>query len=232
VESSDKLIEIPYRVLKRLGLLEKSKKAIYPWANRVFFLQLISKTENFSNTKWLGQTIRQNILDLWTIQETISEIKPDFLIETGTNYGGSALYYANLFDLMSKGKVITVDIEKLHDITHPRIEFVIGSSIDEQIVERIRSQVSGTVMVVLDSNHLESHVRQEMEIYGTFVTKGSYMLVQDGVIDSMPFMADHPGPLRAIRDYFLTHDEFEIDHERCNRFLITHHPEGWLKRVK
>src|SRR5438132_10433130 len=64
-----------------------------------FFRDLVRKTKNFGSVTWLGQPIWQNVLDLWTIQETIAEVRPRLLIETGTNRGGSSLFYANLFDL-------------------------------------------------------------------------------------------------------------------------------------
>jgi cephalosporin hydroxylase len=41
------------------------------------------------------------------------------------------------------------------------------------------------------------------------------------------------GPRKAIDDFFATSPHaahFEIDHARCERFLITHHPKGWMKR--
>ena len=50
------------------------------------------------------------MLDLWTIQETISEVRPALLIETGTHRGGSALFYAQLMDLLGTGRVLTIDI--------------------------------------------------------------------------------------------------------------------------
>src|ERR1051325_4593058 len=65
-----------------------------------FFTQLIRKTENFGRLTWLGNPIWQNVLDLWTIQETISEVQPDLLIECGTNRGGSSMFYAHLMDLL------------------------------------------------------------------------------------------------------------------------------------
>ena len=46
------------------------------------------------------------------------------------------------------------------------------------------------------------------------------------------FRKGRPGPLPAIEKYLTNHPEFEIDHERCERFIITHHPKGWLKRIK
>jgi cephalosporin hydroxylase len=89
----------------------------------------------------------------------------------------------------------------------------------------------GPIMVILDSDHREEHVFQEMELYGPLVTTGSFMLVQDGVIDLLPFgRGDRPGPLPANQRFLSRHAEFEVDHERCDRFLITHHPMGWLRR--
>jgi len=82
----------------------------------LFFSDLVVHTNNFGDVKWLGNPIWQNVLDLWTIQETIAEVKPALLIESGTNRGGSSLFYAHLFDLMGAGRVVTIDIEKLHKL--------------------------------------------------------------------------------------------------------------------
>jgi cephalosporin hydroxylase len=200
----------------------------------VFFLDLIARTENFGRLKWMGEHIWQNVLDLWTIQETIQEVKPSLLIECGTNRGGSALFYAHLFDLLGQGQVVTVDLEALHAIRHPRVQFLIGSSVSEPIIQeinRVAAGMRGPIMVILDSHHSESHVRQEMETYAPLVTPGSFIMVQDGVIDVLPiFQHDRPGPLPAIHGFLQHHPEFEVDHARCQRFLLTHHPMGWLRR--
>lgn len=200
-----------------------------------FFRNLISRTGNFSQTKWLGQPIMQNIFDLWTIQETIAELKPDFIVETGTNRGGSSLFYAHLFDLMNApGKIITLDIEKMHSIVHPRITCLIQSSTEQATVDKVKTLIGSakTVMVILDSDHRREHVRKELELYAPLVTPGSFMLCQDGVMDTMPKLRypDGDGPLPAIEDFLRDHPEFVVDHERCERFIITHHPMGWLYR--
>jgi len=195
---------------------------------------LIHKTNNFGRINWLGHPIWQNILDLWTIQETITEVRPDLLIETGTNRGGSSLFFAHLMDLMGHGSIVTIDVKKLHDLSHPRITYLLGSSTAPDIVEQVRLRVAasrGPVLIILDSDHSQKHVAAELETYATFVTPGSYYLVQDGVIDTLPMMhGDRPGPLPAIDDFAARHAEFEIDHERCERFIISQHPRGWLRR--
>lgn len=202
---------------------------------KLFFADLINKTNNFGSIKWLGKPVWQNVLDLWIIQETIAEVKPELLIECGTNRGGSSYFYANLFDLMGQGEIVTIDVEKLHDLSHPRVTYLIGSSTSPEIVEKVRQRVAackGPVMLILDSDHSEQHVRGELENYMSFVTVGSYCLVQDGVIDVLRmFRGARPGPLAAQEKFLATNRNFEVDEERSSRFIITHHPHGWLKRV-
>jgi cephalosporin hydroxylase len=210
------------------------KHLLAPRVRSLFFRELIARTNNFGSVQWLGNPIWQNVLDLWTIQETIAEVKPQLLIECGTNRGGSSLFFAHLFDLMGQGQVITIDVEKLHDLSHPRITYLIGDSTSQEIVQTVRARAAsrpGPVMVILDSDHSQDHVRRELEYYTSMVTPGSYCLVQDGVIDTLPvFRPYRPGPLPAIKDFLRTTELFELDEERCRRFVISHHPKGWLRR--
>lgn len=202
---------------------------------RRFHRDLIARTGNFATVRWLGHPIWQNVLDLWTIQETIAEVRPALLVETGTNRGGSALFYAHLMDLLGGGRVVTIDVERLHELDHPRIEFLLGSSTDDAVVARVRDAAAaagGPVMVILDALHDRDHVARELELYGPLVTPGSYLLSQDGVIDEFGFFADsQPGPLPANRDFLARHPEFEHDRERNERFGLTHHPVGWMRRI-
>jgi cephalosporin hydroxylase len=204
-----------------------------------FFTELVRKTDNFGRITWLGHPIWQNVLDLWTIQETIAEIRPELLIECGTNRGGSSLFFAHLMDLLGasggyRGQIITIDVEKMHSLSHPRITYLLGSSTAPEIVAEVKETVSrtrGPVFVILDSDHSQAHVAAELALYAPLVTRDSYCLVQDGVIDTLPMMAGaRPGPLPAIEGFVAAHPEFEIDHQRCERFLISHHPRGWLRR--
>jgi cephalosporin hydroxylase len=201
---------------------------------RAFHRDLIVKTDNFADTTWLGQPIWQNVLDLWTIQETIAEVRPALLIETGTNRGGSALFYAHLMDLLGEGRILTIDVEKLHQLDHPRVEFLLGSSTAPEVVEQVRQaaeSAGGPVMVILDADHARDHVAAELELYAPFVTPGSYLLSQDGIIDELPLFADsRPGPLPANVEFLKRHAEFEHDRAKNERFLLSHHPVGWLRR--
>ena len=174
------------------------------------------------------------MLDLWTFQEVISHLRPGLIVETGTNRGGSALFCAHLCDLLGRGKVISIDITRMHDIEHPRATFLLGSSIADDVIDAVRRRVDeaeGPIMVVLDADHRAAHVEAELEAYAPLVSPGSYVLVQDGIIDTLPTArSERPGPLVAVRRFLSRHPEFEVDDALSRRFRITSHPMGWLKR--
>src|SRR5579863_7468996 len=56
------------------------------------------------NRHWLGTPIWKLPADMWIYQEIIYETKPDVLIDSGTYKGGSALYFASIFDLLKHGR--------------------------------------------------------------------------------------------------------------------------------
>lgn len=212
------------------------RSLLAPLINRCFHEHLLRHTDDYVRSTWMGYLIRQPVLDLWVIQETLCDLKPDVLIESGTNLGGSAMFYAHLFDVLGHGRVISIDVDRLHDLSHPRVQFLIGSSTAPEIIAEVRRQLDAsakTVMVILDSDHSSAHVSEELKLYAPLVSPNSYCLVQDGVIDRMWFFRKfRPGPLGAIRDFLKNNHDFIVDEDKCNRFLVTHHPMGWLKRSR
>jgi len=79
-------------------------------------------------------------------------------------------------DLLGRGKVITIDIEKQPNLpSHPRIRYLLGSSTAPEIVAQVRGAIgpADKVLVVLDSDHHRDHVLNELKIYSALVTKGA-----------------------------------------------------------
>jgi cephalosporin hydroxylase len=193
-----------------------------------------------NRTKWLGIETLQNPNDAWIQQEIIYEVKPDFIVETGTYQGGSAILWAMLLEQSNPaGKVITVDIvdhcqrARRRPIWQERIVFLKGSSTDPQIVDAIKQQVeNGRVLVILDSDHSKRHVLQEMKMYAPLVAKGSYLIVQDTFYDYPPAFhpQEGPGPWGAVQEFLGSNRDFQIDASR-GRLLLTFNPSGYLKRV-
>lgn len=189
----------------------------------------------WENTFWHGHQILKCPMDMWIYQEMIWKIKPDYIIEAGTFHGGSALYYAHLFDLQGKGEVITIDVlERPNRPEHPRIHYLLGSSSDVAMYEQVQSMVgeNKTVMVVLDSDHSRDHVLKEMNLWHPMVSLNSYMIVEDSNVNGYPVRPDFgPGPMEAIDDFFKINDMFRIDLNQ-EKFLMTQNPRGYLLKVR
>jgi len=186
------------------------------------------------NTRWMGVEVWKCPLDLWIYQEIIHEVRPDLIIETGTNMGGSALYMAHVLDAMGKGRVLTIDVADYPGMPkHERIEYFKGSSIDTETIGYVRGQVKseGTVMVVLDSLHHKDHVLREMELYAEFVTPGSFLIVEDTDLNGHPIgEPGHPGPKEAIDEFMLRKNcRFDVDATR-HKFFMTQNQGGFLRR--
>jgi cephalosporin hydroxylase len=184
-------------------------------------------------TYWLGVPILKSPLDCWVYQEIIHDLRPDLIIETGTDLGGSALFLASMCDLIGHGRVISIDIRPAARITHPRVTLLVGDSTSPQIIEEVRVTAAGAerVMVILDSDHHAAHVARELRAYRDFVTPGSYLVVEDTNVNGHPVMPEHgPGPYEAVEDFLREDSSFEVDRSR-EKFLLTYFPNGFLKRI-
>lgn len=227
--------------IESYGKNEELKKAAHDF-------NVVSNKELYSyNFSWMGRPIIQYPQDMIAMQELLWNIKPDLLIETGIAHGGSLIYYASIMELIGKGKVIGIDIDirehnRVEIEAHPmykRIEMIQGSAIDLQIIEQIKTHIQPgmTVMVSLDSNHTHEHVLEELKLYSPFVTKGSYCVVFDTIVEDMPkAMYDRPwdvgnNPKTAVWEFLKTTSDFEIDTHIDNKLLISVAPQGYLKRI-
>lgn len=179
-----------------------------------------------SQTKWMGIRALKKPQDFWVYQEIIWETRPDLLIETGTCQGGSAMFFASVFDLLGKGRVITIDVDPTgsKSLSHHRITALVGSSVSDSIVGQVKEMVgSSSVMVSLDSNHSKEHVLREMEIFSDFVSPGNYMVVEDTGIKGR-------GPGEAVKAFLKTRQDFVVDKSR-EKFMITSCHGGFLRKV-
>jgi cephalosporin hydroxylase len=191
--------------------------------------------QTWAQTHWLGVATLKCPLDLWMYQELLTAIRPDLVIETGTAAGGSALFLASCMDMLGNGRVVTIDIEDKSDRPHhDRIAYLHGSSVDPEIVDRVRSLSADTrsVMVVLDSNHRCEHVLAELRAYSPLVTPGSYLVVEDTNVNGHPILPTFgPGPHEAVETFLAEGAPFVRD-RACERFLMTFNPGGYLRREK
>jgi cephalosporin hydroxylase len=193
------------------------------------------RAQTWRNTRWLGTDVLKCPLDLWIYQELLHEVQPDWIIETGTAFGGSASYFASLCDVLDRGQVLTIDpAPREGRPQHPRIHYLRGLSTDREVLGRVERTVEGAraVLVLLDSDHSYANVLAELRAYQRFVTPGSYCVVEDGNIGGHPVAREFgAGPLEAVRSFLAETDAFEVDRAR-EKFYLTFNPSGYLRRVR
>lgn len=190
----------------------------------------------WGNNRWLGVQALKGPWDVWIAQEILWETRPDLVLETGVYAGGSTLFYADMFELMGHGHVLGVDVDLsgVHSRVreHPRVTLIEGSSVNPEVVDRIREEAHGKrVMVNLDSDHKAEHVHQELCMLADLVTPGCYLVVEDTAIGKPLGKHLLPGPAEALEAWLADGQPFEVDRSR-EKFLLTASPGGYLRRLE
>lgn len=199
------------------------------------FHRLFYNSEVWKTTRWLGHPVLKCPLDLWIYQEILFDLKPGLIIETGTYAGGSAMFLANMCDMLAKGRVVTVDIQPAVTPEHPRITYLRGSSLAPEILVQLRKMVDAVhpdpVVVILDSDHTKVHVIHELTNYAPFVTMDSYLIVEDSNVNGRPVAVGFgPGPGEAVDEFLSVRKDFVNDPLR-ERLMMSFNPGGYLRRI-
>lgn len=230
--------------IRQIGSSASLRSASQEW------IAAVSRLQYSYNFTWLGRPIIQFPQDIVAMQEIIWRVRPDLIIETGVARGGSLIFYASLLELIGeRGIVLGIDIDirehnrieiEKHSMA-ARITLLQGSSVDEAVAAEVGefARDRQRVLVVLDSNHTHEHVARELTLYAPLVTKDSYLVVFDTIIEDMPadFFPDRPwdkgnNPKTAVREFLQTTDRFVVDEEYNDKLLISVAPDGYLRCVK
>ena len=213
---------------------------------------------------WLGRPIIQMPQDILALQEIIWNIKPDLIIETGIAHGGSLCLTASLLALLEleemknnsisqdkiiKRKVIGIDIDiRKHNREHiekhflsDKIEMIESSSVNKDTFNKVKSLSKdySNILVMLDSNHTESHVLEELTLYSSLISKNSYCIVFDTIVEKMDseFSKNRPwnkknSPQSAIKKFLKRNDNFIVDKTIDKKIILSMAPGGFLKKIK
>jgi cephalosporin hydroxylase len=202
---------------------------------------------------WLGRPIIQLPEDMFRLQEVIVRLRPDVIIETGIAHGGSLVFYAGLCKLLGNGRIIGVDVEiRPHNRTaleqhplFPLITLIEGDSKAAATIERIRTTIDpeSSVMVCLDSHHAKAHVLAELDAYASLVSRGSYIVVMDGIMGSLTGAPraqpdwSWNNPREAALEWVSSHPDFAVEepaflfNEGLVRRRVTYWPDAFLRRI-
>jgi cephalosporin hydroxylase/2-polyprenyl-3-methyl-5-hydroxy-6-metoxy-1,4-benzoquinol methylase len=177
---------------------------------------------------------------------------PDTIIEIGTQYGASALWFRDrLRTLQAYGRlerrprVITIDADQSLaraglpgvDAHYAEdIELVEADVTDPALPDRIAAMVGpqARCLVIEDSAHDARTTSAALKGFARFVPPGGFMVVEDGCVDvdAMRLSPDWPrGVLPALHEWLATPEgqDFEVRRD-LELYGISCHPHGFLQR--
>lgn len=222
------------------------------------FMRVAANLRWYEQT-WMGVPIWQLADDLVALQRIIFDVKPKWIVETGTKFGGSAIFFASLLAMMGRnaesGGVITVDIHETHEAKallseqpHRLAPFVrqrlIGDAKSPEVLDAIKATIAadpGPVMVFLDDWHDGEHVYAEMQVYSKLVTQGGILIVADttfGDLYDTPVVvpsekypdAKRSNPRVALKRFMSERSDFAVVTD-CTASGISNFPDSVLRRV-
>lgn len=168
-------------------------------------------------------------------QMILCEVKPDLVIEIGTNIGGGALYLADLMQIIGKGILHTIDIKPQADAmlsSHSRIKLFTDGWAGYDLKE---AGAFDRILVIEDGSHTYQDTLGALRKFGPLVSRDSYLIVEDGIINELGMEREYAGgPLKAIREWLPEHPEFQVDRTWCDFFgtNATFNVNGYLKRIR
>ncbi|HLW53836.1 MAG TPA: CmcI family methyltransferase [Candidatus Angelobacter sp.] len=192
------------------------------------------------STQWMGVPAQKSVSDMWNYQEILFSLKPSLLIEFGTSYGGSALFFAMILrQIGNPFQILSVDVDdsfiREPAKNDPNIELMKSSSADPAVaahIQELKSRFPGPIFAILDSDHTKAHVLAEMLLLRPLLSRGDYVIVEDSDINGhpvLPLWGD--GPYEAVEEYVSRFpNDYVRDVPREKKFGFTSAPHGFLIR--
>jgi cephalosporin hydroxylase len=226
-----------WKLKKKYILKEKTYKKTDTLVPEDEIIDFSPKTifDGHHKTSYRGVKAIRCPFDYVIYQMILFELKPDLIIEIGTNAGGGALYLADLLNIIGNGEVHTIDIVKMsvpEVAEHPRIKiFTEGwEKYDLNLAKRFDK-----VLVIEDGSHMYQDSLDAMTKFQDIVSIGSYLIVEDGIINEMGMEEKYKGgPLKAIREFLEKNHDYKVDRKWCDFFgkNATFNVNGYLKRIR
>lgn len=189
--------------------------------------------------------------DLRVYEHLLWHSRADTVIELGSRFGGSAVWFRDrLRTLRDHGRigvdprVISIDLDiataraSLEDagVNVFGIELFDGDVLDPELPDRVATMVrpDASVLVVEDSAHVYETTLAALKGFSRFVSPGNFFVVEDGCVDVEELRPDPAWPrgvLPALHDWlaspqgsgFVVREDLELYGLSC-------HPEGFLQR--
>lgn len=188
---------------------------------------------------WKGIPLWKNPFDFANYWRLVWFMKPRTIIEIGSKYGGSAIWFADMMDVYGiDGRVISVDIAPPQGVSHERVTFLRGdaSDLSSSLVPEMMASLPHPWLVIEDSSHMASHCLAAIEYLDRFMVPGDILSVEDGIVSDLGIASSYEGgPSLAIREFIEKRPmQYELLVEMCDFWgqNVTWNPNGYWRKVR
>jgi len=191
--------------------------------------------------------------DLRAYEHIMWSTRPNVVIEIGTSFGASALWFRDrlrwleAYGRIEGGRVVSVDLEidearGLMSQADPRFEetitLIAGDVLDPELPEQVERQLPAEArcLVVEDSAHVYETTMAALVGFARFVPRDGFFVVEDGYVDieERRIAPELPrGVLPAVRDWLGSDAgrDFQVERD-AELYGVSSHPEGFLRRAR
>jgi cephalosporin hydroxylase len=159
-------------------------------------------------------------------------VRPDWVIETGTDTGGRAYFLATIGDLLGHGQAPSIAERRRDDVSeHPRLPYLRAAP----HVPETREQVSIVGLdphapVILGSRSRRDCTRREFGSFAPLVPVGCRVIVEHGPQSPRGRRQLGTGPHEALRRLMNLNGQFLADTAREGHALMFNQG-GFLRRI-
>jgi cephalosporin hydroxylase len=201
------------------------------------FTEAVWRNLPWRDATWLGAPVHTAPTDLLAYQEIVSRVRPDWVVDIGTNDPGRATFLASICELIGNGRVLSIRDDGCAESggppPHQRLQCCTGTALDPGVRDRVHALVGPrNAVVVLGARADRATTSAQFEAYADLTGIGSYVIVTDTIVNGRPVWPSHgPGPGEAVKQILTSHGEFVAD-PAMEKYALSFNPGGFLRRVR
>jgi cephalosporin hydroxylase len=212
----------------------------------------LARAQQHTTDSYAGLPMEKFPEDLRTYEHLLWQTRADTVLEIGTRFGGSALWFRDRLRTMQaygrigNARVITIDLDQKEAVARVQaaddgyeetITFLEADVRDPALPEQVARTLSpdARCFVVEDSAHVYETTYAALDGFARFVPPGGHLVVEDGCVDieEMRLGDFWPrGVLPAVADWLSTPGggAFRVRRD-LELYGMSCHPGGFLQRT-
>jgi len=201
-------------------------------------LALLESIQNGSLAyRYRGLPLEKNPFDLALYAMLIGSVRPSTIVEIGSRYGGSAVWFADQALLNGiEAEVFSFDVRQENQSAQPNIHFLEADIYDLSNSElpKIMARAKRPILISEDGPHTFRGSLSALRFFDSFLTPGDYIVIEDGNLANLGYWGFGGGPTKAIQEFLTeTTNEYLIDRDYSDFFgkNVTWNINGWLRRL-